>query len=293
MHNHADGWRPRRVLVIGCGLVGTSFALALREAGMAVDGVDINREHRETARRLGAVDAVAEHWVHLPSARYDLAVLAVPVDAACRALPEVAQVADVVMDVCSVKVPVCEVAEAHRLTDVFAPTHPMAGLAAAGPAAARASLFAGQTWLFIEGWPRCEQLHAVVESVGARPVRVESARYHDDAMAVVSHAVHLVSAAAMLASEDALGQAETDANWALLSGPGFRDVTRVSGAPAGFWVSTLLANREPVVAQIRRTSAWLERFADVLARADGDALHRLLSEAHEARKRWEELRERG
>ncbi|MCL6598941.1 MAG: prephenate dehydrogenase/arogenate dehydrogenase family protein [Alicyclobacillus macrosporangiidus] len=290
--NGGVGARPATVLVVGCGLIGTSLALALHRArpGLVVHGVERSDVHRRQALATGAF---AEVFPALPDlaetergGRYELAVLAVPVDAACALLPATARLADVVMDVCSVKRPLVEAAEAAGLKAVFAPTHPMAGTADSGPAHARADLFDGRTWIVLDGWPACDAVTPWLEGTGARRVRLPSANDHDAAMASVSHGVHLASLSAMLAYCRTAGGRAGD--WAMLAGPGFRDVTRLSRSGPDFWGPTLTANRDYVTVYLRALAEELNAFARALEEADGDALHQRLTEARMARLAWEE-----
>jgi prephenate dehydrogenase len=290
--NGRDGARPASVLVVGCGLMGTSLALALHRArpGLVVHGVERSEVHRAQALATGAF---AEVFPALPEpdeaergGRYELGILAVPVDAACALLPATARLADVVMDICSVKRPVVEAAEDAGLKAVFAPTHPMAGTADSGPAHARADLFEGRTWIVLDGWPACEAVAPWLERTGARMVHLPSADDHDAAMASVSHGVHLASLSAMLAYRRTAGGRAGD--WALLAGPGFRDVTRLSRSAPDFWVPTLTANRDHVTLYLRALAEELNAFARALDEADGDALHQRLTEARMARLAWEE-----
>lgn len=282
-----SGAWPRRVLVIGCGLLGTSFALALSQVRPDIrwTGIEPDAAHRERAAEVapfaemaGAIDALPD-TVH-----FDLAVLASPLNAACASLGPTAAVADTVMDLCSAKVPICQAAAELGLQARFAPTHPMAGIAAQGPGSARADLFVGQSWLVLRGWPALERVTPLLSALGANVIELEHASHHDEAMAVVSHAIHLTSLSAMLAFEDA--QQASDARWAALTGPGFRDITRLAGSPTGFWVDVFTANSVAVRAQLARVVERLEAFDHALEQADEAALAHLLDEARSARERW-------
>ncbi|GGJ07460.1 prephenate dehydrogenase [Alicyclobacillus cellulosilyticus] len=286
----------KRVLVIGCGLIGTSFALALRKTfggQLEVDGVEPHPDHREALRTAGVFRAVYDRLPPAgPSPRYDWAVLAVPVDKAAEMVPAASALAHWVMDVCSLKGPVCAAAREAGVAARFAPTHPMAGKAMGGPSAAEASLFAGQVWLVVEGWPAVSAVLPLLRATGAVIQPVASEREHDLAMAAVSHAIHLVSGAAMLAFHDAEKAAGAGGRWAAWTGPGFRDVTRLAGSPAGFWVATLLANREAVAAQLERVSARLGEFAAALQTGDAGRLASLLESARAVSEAWRRDRDR-
>lgn len=271
------------ILVIGCGLIGTSLALALKKVfpKFSFDGVETDLNHRGIAREHGVFENIYEA---LPQRSYDMAVLSVPIDIACTLLPTVMPLARLVMDVCSVKVPICEVANAMGYRPSFAPTHPMAGLASEGPEQAHADLFVDRPWLCMDDWPACHELTFLLSGIGARVQYIHNPADHDEAMAAVSHAIHLVSLSAMLAYGET--QEGHDRSWAPLTGPGFRDVTRLSASPSGFWVSTLLANGPFVSRQLERVIAQLQTFQSVLSANDAKLLKERLEAARFMNEEW-------
>ena len=249
-----------RVLVIGAGLIGTSVALALRERGGEVWLSDHDPATARLAADMGAGAAVPD----LRDAKgiADVAVLAVPPAfvAAGLAHAQECAVADVYTDVASVKsLPVRQARDAGCDLEAFVPGHPLAGRERHGPAAARADLFLGRTWALC---PLPENAPAAVDAVtglvaacGADVVRVDPAT-HDQWVALVSHAPHLVSVAmaARLAGQSA------PAGALRLAGQGLRDVTRIAAGDPELWAQILAANAAPV-AQV------LQAVADDLAAA--------------------------
>ncbi|MBF8377460.1 prephenate dehydrogenase/arogenate dehydrogenase family protein [Alicyclobacillus mali] len=275
----------KRVLIVGAGLIGGSMGLALsrRMPHLEVDAVEQNAVYREQAGRLGAFARV---WHALESAPsdYDLAVLAVPVDAAVQMLPRVRGKATRVMDVCSVKRPIVQAMDRVLTGSRGVPSHPMAGKAQAGPLAAEESLFEKRPWLFLETHRPPEEVLHLVERVGARTVWVPDAEAHDRRMAEVSHGIHLASQCAILAAEsapDALAE---------MAGPAFWDVTRLASSPSEFWIQTLAANRDHVISWLRRFEAAAQAFRATLEREDEAELNMLLDEARRRRKRAEAAR---
>lgn len=276
----------RSVLVIGCGLIGTSLAMAWKKAlpSIRICGVDVSEAHRTHVMNTGVFESV---HATLPAASFDLVVLATPVDVACSKLPRVCTHATWVMDVCSVKHPLTQTAllGGHALR--FAPTHPMAGNASEGPFQATPDLFVGRPWIFISGWPACDVVKPLLEVTGAHMVEVPSAEEHDVIMAAVSHGVHVSSLMTMLAFH----QLQSDGqSWAGFTGPGFQDVTRLSASPSSFWVSTLLANQANVLYALDSLSTQLSRFQTALRENDSTALQQLLDEAREAHSQWKGAR---
>lgn len=282
----AEARIPHSILIVGCGLIGTSFALAVKAKKPSVKfyGVERNAQFREEATALNIFESISSD---LPRDRhYELAVLAVPNRIACEQLRAAADIAELVMDVCSVKSDICKTAENLGLATSFAPSHPMAGVAASGPKAASADLFDGRTWLTIRGWDACDAIAPLITTMGARILPVDSAAFHDEAVAAVSHGIHLTSLAAMLSYTEL--QQQAGANWAKFCGPAFRDITRLSASPSEFWTSTLLSNREHVLGYLAALKAQLTEFETALAQNREFDLTKLLDEARSAHCSWKE-----
>jgi prephenate dehydrogenase len=256
-----------RVLVIGAGLIGTSVALALRERGHEVWLSDRDPATARLASDLGAGKVAPD----LRDAKgiADLAVLAMPpafVAAGLASAQEYA-VADVYTDVASVKaMPVRQARAAGCDLATYVPGHPLAGREKQGPAAARADLFLGRTWALC---PLPENAPAAVDAVtalatacGAVPVLVDP-RTHDEWVALVSHAPHLV-AVAMAAR---LARPSVPAQALRLAGQGLRDVTRIAASDPALWTQILAGNAGPVADVLKAVAADLDEAARELAAA--------------------------
>lgn len=276
--------QPQRILVVGCGLIGTSMARAIqdKDPDVLVDGVEVSHRHRELARETGAYRHV---YASFPDETYDLAILAVPIQTACAVLAQAVRQASIVMDVCSVKAPICQLAKEQGLSLRFAPSHPMAGNSGQGPVSSDDSLFQGQPWILIEDWPACKTLAPWIASFDARLEWVKTAEQHDAAMAAVSHGIHLMSVTAMLASAVEADHSQAH-NWSFLTGPGFRDVTRLSQSPHDFWVPTLMANRESIRRYLKAAKETIMELERCLEAGDSEALGRVLSTAKTAKDDW-------
>ena len=238
-----------RVTVVGCGLVGASFALALRRAGACarVAGWDVDGSALEEALRLGAVDEVDEAFAGGRGvSRSDLVYLAMPVGQIVGFLADGARQVRpgaVLTDAGSTKAAVCRAALPLRERGVrFVGGHPVAGSHLGGASHARADLFDGAPYVLT---PDAEgrdagalaALEETVGRVGAR-ARVMGAEEHDRALAFVSHLPQLVSCALASAVE---GGAETSA-FRGLAGAGYRDMTRLAASPWGVWRDILATN---------------------------------------------------
>ena len=222
------------VLVIGCGLIGTSLALALREQGVQVhlqDAVPANVE-LAASRGAGSADPVQD-----PA----LVVVAVPPSAtvavATRALLD--HPGAVVTDVSSVKATQQQALQSVDGADRFVGGHPMAGKERSGPMAATPRLFEGRPWAVVpspSSAPAAVDLvSSVATSVGAVP-RIMDAETHDASVALVSHVPHLASVLVAGLLNDAPAGALD------LAGPGLRDVTRIAGSVTGMWLDIFSGN---------------------------------------------------
>jgi prephenate dehydrogenase len=258
------------VLVIGAGLIGTSVALALRERGGEVWLADHDPATAQLAADMGAGTPVPD----LRDAKgiADVAVLAMPPAAVAAGLAHAQEcaVADVYTDVASVKsLPVRHAREAGCDLETFVPGHPLAGREKHGPAAARADLFLGRTWALCplpeNGPAAVDAATGLVLACGADPVLVDPAT-HDQWVALVSHAPHVVSVAmaARLAGQSAPAEALR------LAGQGLRDVTRIAAGDPALWAQILSANAAPVAEILRAVAADLMVTAQALASPAGE-----------------------
>jgi prephenate dehydrogenase len=260
---------PKRVLICGAGLIGTSVALALRAKGSDVWLSDADPATARLAADLGAGVVVPD----LRDAKgiADVAVLAMPPAAVGRELAFAQEwaVAEVYTDVASVKV--LPVAQARALgcdLERYVPGHPLAGRERHGPAAAQADLFLGRTWALC---PLPETAAAAVAAVtalavacGADPV-ITDPETHDRWVALVSHAPHLV-AVAMAAR---LAPSSVSPEALKLAGGGLRDVTRIAAGDSELWTQILSANAGPVAEVVAAVAEDLAAAARALAAATG------------------------
>jgi prephenate dehydrogenase len=257
---------PKRVLVAGTGLIGTSIALALREKGSEVWLSDADPGTAKLAADLGAGTVVPD----LRDAKgiADVAVLAMPPAVVGRelAFAQECAVADVYTDVASVKVlPARQARDLGCDLETYVPSHPLAGRERQGPAAAQADLFLGRTWALC---PLTETSPDAVDAVtalaiacGADPV-VTDPETHDRWVALVSHAPHLV-AVAMAAR---LAPSNVPADALKLAGQGLRDVTRVAAGDSALWTQILAANAGPVAEVVAAVAEDLAAVARLLGR---------------------------
>lgn len=276
--------------VVGIGLIGGSFAAALRRAGQVgrVLGVGRSQASIERAQALGLVDEIVT--LEQAAQRADLILIATPVGAMAAALRAMAPHLSpnvLITDAGSTKTDVAEMARdvlGARCTQ-FVPGHPIAGSEMAGPEAADALLYQDRTVILtpFEQTPASVRawLTRVWEACGARVIAMEPTT-HDQALASVSHVPHFLAAAYMTQVSRA-GNADLRLS---LAGTGFRDFTRIAAGSPEVWRDIFLSNREAVLSEIEQFSVALEGLRQALERADADALEDALEQAALARRFW-------
>jgi prephenate dehydrogenase len=283
--------RVKSLAVIGVGLIGGSFALALRRAGMAtkVVGFDRDRAALETAAGLGVIDTAAESVTEAVKGA-DLVVIAVPVRSVGPVLHDVELAMDadaVVTDVGSTKAEVVRIAreELRERFPRFVPGHPIAGREASGVEAAFVDLFRGARVVLTpqrETAPDAiDVVRAAWEALGARVTTADAAE-HDRIFAAVSHLPHLLSFA--LVSE--IASRDNAADLLGFAGGGFRDFTRIAASSPQMWRDIALQNRAALLAELDRYGARLAVFRELVEKGDGNGLERLMTEARNVRNAW-------
>ena len=280
-----------RVAVAGCGLIGGSFALALRAAGRVGEVVVFDRD--EAAARcavaLGIGDRAASSVADLVDGA-DLVVVAAPVAQSGSLfdaiVPHLASSA-LVTDVGSTKCDVVAAARAAFGGDIgrFVPGHPIAGREVHGPAAAQADLFRDKRVLLT---PLVENAEADVLRIddawtacGARVERLDP-ESHDRVLSAVSHLPHVLAYALVAQIADA---DDADLKFGFAGG-GFRDFTRIAASSPEMWRDIALANREALLADLGAFSQRLDRLRAWIAAGDGPAIEDLFARASAARVAW-------
>jgi prephenate dehydrogenase len=281
----------RKVVVVGVGLIGGSFALALKAAG-AVDhvvGVGRRAGTLERARELGIIDATGALEASTLSDA-DLVLVSVPVAQTQAVLEGIAPhlgAATLVTDAGSTKQDVVAAARAALGTRIrqFIPGHPVAGTEHSGPDAAFAELFRGRNVVLT---PLAENSAADVarvrrawEACGAR-VQELGVGEHDQILAAVSHLPHLL---AFTLVDHVAGRPGGDRFMSFAAG-GFRDFTRIASSHPEMWRDIFVANREALLKELDGYGSVLDELRRMLERGDAAALHDLFDQARKARNRW-------
>ena len=277
--------------LIGCGLMGGSFALALKKAGLVkrVVGYSKSPSTTERARQLGVIDVEAPSAL-LAVSGADIVLLAVPVSATestFKAIRHLVTPNTLIMDVGSTKRDVVDAARRVLRDHIgcFVPAHPITGKEVAGVEHADASLYTGaQVILTPIERTFTAQLNKAVSlwtALGCSVTQM-SPQAHDSAFAAVSHLPHLISFALI----NSISSQVEGANHLALAGPGFRDFTRIAASEPKIWRDILLANREELLAQSKIFQSTLQAFEQLIASGDGDALERHIEHASETRANW-------
>jgi cyclohexadieny/prephenate dehydrogenase len=272
-----------RISILGLGLIGGSVAMAIRRhlSTCHITACDVNRQTLQDAQASGVVDQIASNSA-LACDGADCVILCVPVGAIGNLLTEIAphlKAGVCVTDVCSVKQTVVEAA--HRLLPAgvhFVGSHPMAGAERHGFSAARSDLFDGAICITT---PAPSSDPATVEKVEhfwrqlGMDIRRMPADEHDHLVAQISHLPHVLASA--------LIQSATDEAIAI-SGPGFRDVTRIAASDPALWRDILLENAMEVRRSIARFRTELDRLEGMLEADRAQDLQTWLADAALRRK---------
>ena len=264
-----------KILIAGLGLIGGSFALALRDRGIADEilGVEKSDENAAEALRLGLADRIVTLEEGVPQA--DLVVLATPVDTiplmAVKALNHVTD-RQVVMDMGSIKAELCEVISMHARRGRFVAAHPMWGTEYSGPRAAQHGAFTGRNAVLCEAERSDADALATVERIFRTldvPVVFMGAEEHDLHAAYVSHISHVTSFALALT---VLEKEREERHIFDLAGGGFESTVRLAKSAAATWVPILLRNKYNVLDVLREHIHQLQIMRRMIERDDAEGL---------------------
>ena len=277
-----------RLAVIGVGLIGGSFALALKKAGKVshVVGVGRNRANLDFARERRIIDAIAPD-ARAAAREADVVLVATPVAQIPAIFSQLHDCKALITDAGSTKrdvVAAARTALGARLAQ-FVPAHPVAGAEKSGAAAASAELFSGRRVVLTplkENAPAAvEKIQALWEACGARITRLEPDE-HDAVLAAVSHLPHVLAYALV---HDIAGRPNAEQLFSYAAG-GFRDFTRIASSHPEMWRDICIANRDRLLAELTRYQIQLGVVEKLLQASDAAALEKLFAEAREARDRW-------
>ncbi|WP_394754983.1 prephenate dehydrogenase [Rhodoferax sp.] len=277
--------------LIGCGLMGGSFALAMKRAGLVkrVVGYSKSPSTTELAYKMGVIDVEAPSAL-LAVSGADIVLIAVPVaasEATFKSIKHLVTPQMLIMDVGSTKRDVIDAGRRALREQIgsFVPAHPIAGKEVSGVEHADADLYSGRQVILtpIERTLTLQLQKAVDvwSALGCRVVQM-SPESHDAAFAAVSHLPHLISFALM----NAISGQPQGKDYLSLAGPGFRDFTRIAASDAKVWRDIMISNREELLAQTKIFQRNLQALELMISSGNGDALEGLIEQASRTRAHW-------
>jgi prephenate dehydrogenase len=275
-----------KLAVIGVGLIGGSFALALKQAKQVSDvvGVGRNAANLKTALERGIIDSTAPD-AGAAARGADLVLVATPVGQYAQVFASLRDASALITDAGSTKRDVIAAARkalGPRISR-FVPAHPIAGAEKSGAAAASADLFKGRRVVLTPLEENAAKDISTVEdawkSCGASVSRM-NADEHDAVLATVSHLPHLLAYALV---HEVAGRDNSEQLFSFAAG-GFRDFTRIASSHPEMWRDICVANRDRLLKEIEKFSVKLEQVKKLL---DNPAqLEKLFAEARAARDKW-------
>ena len=277
-----------KVGIIGLGLIGGSMAVDLRHRGFAdeVLGVEADPVNAAAAEKIGLADRIVcfEECV----GQADLVVLAVPVGAAVKMLPQVldrfAGQKKVVIDVCSTKEQHARAVKYHPERRRYVGTHPMAGTEYSGPWAAMPGLFDGHAGIICdaqESDPKAVRtVECLYETLNMRTIYMDSSS-HDVHTAYVSHISHVTSFALALT---VLDKEKDEKHIFDLASGGFSSTVRLAKSSPDMWTPILTQNRDNVLHVIDTYIDKMQAFRTAIEEGDEDAIRGLIEESNKIRR---------
>lgn len=281
-----------KLVIIGVGLIGGSFAQALRNAGLVkhIVGIGRSQKNMQYAIELGVIDEIASD---IASALHhaDLVFLAMPVGQTQHIMEKIApylQANTIVTDAGSTKQDV--IAAAHHSLSMqsrhhFVPGHPIAGAEQSGVQAAQPDLYLNKhvilTPLPETSADAIERVYQLWQVCGAQ-VSLMPANEHDQILAATSHLPHILAFTLM----NHLSNTNQPENMLRFVGSGFRDFTRIASSSPEMWRDICLANRAALLKQIDRYRDELKVLQVILSTNDAEALEENFSRARSLRDEW-------
>lgn len=277
--------------LIGCGLMGGSFALAMKRAGLVkrVVGYSKSPSTTERARQMGVIDVEAPSAL-LAVSGADIVLLAVPVaatEATFKAIRHLVTANMLVMDVGSTKRDVVDAAKRVLRDHIgsFVPAHPIAGKEVSGVEHADPDLYHGKQ-VILTPIDKTQPAHLkkaqdLWEALGC-PVHQMAPESHDAAFAAVSHLPHLLAFALM----SGIIHQPQGKEFLGLGGPGFKDFTRIAASDPKMWRDILLANRLELVEQAKIFQRALHNMLQQCEDGNGEKLEEMIAEASLVRTHW-------
>ncbi len=263
-----------KLAVIGVGLIGGSWAKALKNSGVvsSVLGIDRSEEHLSQAVALGIIDDKASY---ADLTAVDMVFLSIPVDQMVIELPKVLDAVGeqtVVIDAGSTKLQLCEAVASHPKRRNFLAAHPIAGTEYSGPSAAIDNLYEGKLAIVCEVEKTAIDLQErAMNAFAALQMRVRymGAKEHDIHVAYVSHLSHI---SAFMLGKTVMGKEKDDRNIFDLAGSGFASTVRLAKSSPQMWAPIFVQNKEPLLETLDAYIENLNAFRTLIAEEDLESL---------------------
>jgi len=271
-----------KVVIIGIGLIGGSFALDIKRIfdGAKVSGKDQSEAHLKKAVELGLIDALA-HENDLQLA--DIVLVSVPVHATAKLLPEVLDAigpSTLVMDVGSTKAQICQSVSKHPKRSHFLAMHPIAGTEFSGPEAALHGLFEGKTNIVCEiektAFKLQEQALNLFAKLGMR-IRYMDPVAHDKHIAYVSHLSHISS---FMLGKTVIDKEENEKDIFDLAGSGFESTVRLAKSSPKMWAPIFHQNKDNVLESLEEYIRNLQLFKEMIENDQTDKLEQTMNDTN-------------
>jgi prephenate dehydrogenase len=276
-----------QVAILGVGLIGGSFGLALKQKSGAVNIIGIGRDPDRLAQAVqkGAIDQATTDIVQGVSSA-DLIVLSSTIGHILEALPTVLSAARpgaVVTDVGSAKT---AIVAASKNDNRFIGGHPMAGSEKTGVMAASATLFNSATWALtptkVTGAKSLDAMLEVITAVGAIPL-ILSPEEHDEMVSVTSHLPHVIAASFM---RFAAQSRALHLDLPRMTAGSFADMTRIAGASPSIWRDVCLSNRDAVLKSLELFEKEIAKIKTAISENDADSIESYFAGSEAAKRLW-------
>ena len=276
-----------KVGIIGLGLIGGSIAIVLKRKGYAqqVLGVEADSVNASAALKIGLVDRIVQ--VEECVAESDIIILAVPVGAAARLLPQVLDMVDdtkTVTDVCSTKELLVKTVKDHPMRRRYVASHPMAGTEYSGPWAAMPGLFDGHACIICDPQDSaCDAVNLIEDLYTVLNMRTieMSAENHDVHTAYVSHISHITSFALALT---VLDKEKDEKHIFDLASGGFSSTVRLAKSSPDMWTPILSQNRDNILHVMDTYIEKMNAFRHAIADGDEEKVRDLIEDANRIRR---------
>ena len=265
----------RSLHIIGVGLIGGSFALAVKKvySDIRVYGIDSSDQNLSQARELGIIDEIAQLE---DLGNSEMVYMAIPVDATRQILPKVLEVISdetLVIDSGSTKEAICSVVKSHRRRRNFLAAHPIAGTEFSGPSAAIEQLFFGKTNIICEVEETAFKLQERALELFAKlnmRIRYMNPTAHDRHIAYVSHLSHISS---FMLGKTVMDKEKNERDIFDMAGSGFESTVRLAKSSPAMWAPIFEQNKANVLETLEEYITNLTRFKNLIKSDDYEGVY--------------------